>query len=245
MTPADFVVTHVPHSGLDMPQEEMKFFLRSDRSMRFLAFEIADIYTDRIFNIGTDMLVCPTSRLIVDVERFLDDSQEIMAERGLGAIYSNYYDGTLLRRKLNDEDRKELIQKYYIPHHEKLEAVVREKVEQYGECLIIDGHSFSDKPFKLDLDQNPDRPDICIGTDDVHTPSGLRDRVIDGFTAKGYDVKENSPYSGTIVPLSMYGDKRVSSIMIEINKKLYMNGRTEKSGMIQKLRQDIREILLH
>lgn len=37
----------------------------------------------------------------------------------------------------------------------------------------------------------------------------------------------NAPFSGTLVPLSRYRkDARVSSIMVEVNKGLYMDERT-------------------
>ncbi len=43
----------------------------------------------------------------------------------------------------------------------------------------------------------------------------------------GLHVRVNTPYSGAITPLCYYGkEKRVISVMIEINRKLYMNERT-------------------
>ena len=74
-----------------------------------------------------------------------------------------------------------------------------------------------------DPDQQPDRPDICIGTDEFHTPKELVACSTNYFIGLGYSVSMNSPYSGSIVPMRYYRkDKRVSSIMIEINRKLYL-----------------------
>ena len=42
------------------------------------------------------------------------------------------------------------------------------------------------------------------------------------FEAFGYRVAIDSPFSGTIVPLKHYHkDKRVESVMIEVNRSLY------------------------
>jgi N-formylglutamate amidohydrolase len=46
----------------------------------------------------------------------------------------------------------------------------------------------------------------------------------EGLSSKGYEVAINSPYSGTIVPLKhYYKEPRVSSVMIEVNRRLYSN----------------------
>jgi N-formylglutamate amidohydrolase len=44
---------------------------------------------------------------------------------------------------------------------------------------------------------------------------------------QGFSVDINKPYAGTLVPLKFYAkDKRVTSIMIEIRRDLYMDEQT-------------------
>ena len=71
------------------------------------------------------------------------------------------------------------------------------------------------------------RPDICIGTDAYHTPDSLTNLLKNNFEELGYSVKINSPFAGAIVP-SFYHEKepRVISVMIEVNRVLYMNEET-------------------
>lgn len=59
------------------------------------------------------------------------------------------------------------------------------------------------------------------------------------FEKNGYSTEINIPYSGTIVPLQLYGNKNISSIMIEINKKTYMNSKED----YKKLKETINELL--
>ena len=76
-------------------------------------------------------------------------------------------------------------------------------------------------------DQDPIRPDICVGTDPFHTPPTLTDSIEQFFRTLGWTVYRDTPYKGTYVPLQFYGkDKRVASIMIELNRKLYMDEET-------------------
>lgn len=67
------------------------------------------------------------------------------------------------------------------------------------------------------------RPDFNIGTDAYHATESLRNFSLDFFETKGYSILENDPYAGAITPLKYYQkDKRIKSIMLEINRKLYM-----------------------
>ncbi|HUW09229.1 MAG TPA: N-formylglutamate amidohydrolase [Anaerolineae bacterium] len=68
------------------------------------------------------------------------------------------------------------------------------------------------------------RPDICIGTDDYHTPAQLQQTALEAFGSLGWRVWLNRPYAGTMVPWSFYGkDARVHPITVEVNRSLYMN----------------------
>lgn len=90
--------------------------------------------------------------------------------------------------------------------------------------MIIDCHSFPSTPLPYEEDQNPDRPEICIGTDSFHTSSWLEEKVAMGFDRLGFSVEINRPFAGSIVPMRYFQkDSRVSSVMIELNRKLYMD----------------------
>ena len=77
---------------------------------------------------------------------------------------------------------KNLLERYYIPHHQKLTDAVEESLLANDHCLIIDGHSFPALPLPYELNQTAFRPDFCIGTDDFHTPEELVTKFIKEFT---------------------------------------------------------------
>ncbi len=188
---------------------------------------VTDHFTEELFDLGAeaDRLVFPVSRLLVDPERFADDNDEPMALRGMGAVYVRTHNGKPLK---TDERREELMAEFYYPHHQALETWTQDKVQCNGHCLIIDAHSFPCNPLPCDRDQFGDRPDFCVGTSPFHTPPQLVLTVKASLEAMGYRVWIDKPYSGTIVPMSAFGkDARVASIMIEVNRRLYMN---EESG---------------
>ena len=96
-------------------------------------------------------------------------------------------------------------------------------LEEHDRCLIIDGQSFPSKALPYEINSEAARPDFCLGTDDFHTAEKLVGGVESELQRLGYSTVRNEPFSGTIVPLKYYRkDQRVQSLMIEINRKLYV-----------------------
>jgi N-formylglutamate amidohydrolase len=187
---------------------------------------MTDWFTDELFSLPAheaSTIRFPVSRLVVDPERFVDDAQEPMAVRGMGVIYTKTADGHPPRALPTPEERRELLDRFYHPHHQRLVEAVQGAVDRNRACLVIDCHSFPSVALPCDLDQAPDRPDICIGTDSFHTPDWLAPLAADRFVAAGLTVAVNRPYSGALVPAAFYGrDRRVSSLMIEVSRRRYM-----------------------
>lgn len=204
---------------------------------------MTDWYTDELYINGIGIpIVAPISRIVCDTERFRDDADEPMARIGMGVCYTKTHD---LKKTIPwDNGHKEwAIHNIYDIHHTNLELAVDRVLHEHGRALILDCHSFHPSPLPYEPDQNPDRPDICIGTDPFHTPEELAEQAEKFFKGKGYSVRINSPYSGTIVPLKhLNKDKRVLSLMIELNRGLYLKeGTNEKNSYFPTLRDHLRE----
>lgn len=249
MTPVDnipgWVLFHVPHNSLSIPDDVRDQFILDDASLQTELVTMTDhltkeLYCDRIAL--SQVIEASVSRLVVDVERFEDDKHEAMAERGMGAVYKMTSNLSPLRRPISPSERDTLIKKYYKTHHEKLSTTTDDVLSNHGRALIIDCHSFPSKKLPYELDEeNVDRPDICIGTDFFHTPYFLEHAFVKAFESFGFSVGVNSPFSGAIVPLKHYQkDNQVESIMLETNRRLYLNEATgEKSDNFANVKKNI------
>ncbi len=225
------VIIHIPHASSAIPEGEVRHLVPTGEGLRRELLRMTDWYADDLFELGSQAsrLVFPFSRLVVDPERFVDDRREPMAAKGMGAIYIRTSDGLPLRAAVDAVERRRLLQRYYAPHHEKLQQLVRTALEASGHCLIIDGHSFPSRALPCDEDQAALRPDICIGTDPFHTPDRLRRAAVSAFSDPGWRVELNRPHAGSIVPMNCYRqDRRVQSVMVEVNRGLYMDESTGK-----------------
>jgi len=225
-----FSILHVPHASRVIPPEARASILLSDENLNRELIRMTDSFTDELFQGGSSPatpVIFPVSRLVVDPERFLDDADEPMIGRGMGAVYTRTSDGDLLRKEGNTPERDRLIAEYYHPHHQHLTEAVQATLDRRGSCLIIDCHSFSSVPLPHEQDQSPDRPDICLGTDGYHTPDTLEALALNLFTESGFRSLLNRPFAGALVPMKFYHrDRRVRAIMVEVNRCLYMDEAT-------------------
>lgn len=221
------IILHIPHSRPDIPDDVRSDILLNDADLRRELLKMTDWYTEELFDVGIgSAIVYPVSRLVADPERFVDDKKEPMSKKGMGAVYTRTSDGAILRQ-IDSAARADLVRRFYRPHHERLERAVTDILENHIQCLIIDCHSFSSTPLPHEHNQTTSRPDICLGTDSFHTPEGLVRAVETACRADGLVSKRNSPFRGTLVPSGSYHkDERVRSIMIEVNRSLYIDEAT-------------------
>jgi N-formylglutamate deformylase len=237
-------IVHIPHSSTLIPVEFEEQFLLGPRQLDDEVLRLTDWFTDEIFGgmSGCRDVVFPVSRLVLDPERFENDDEELMSKLGLGVIYTATSGLEKLRRELSASEREVLLERFYRPHHRQLNLQTRALLEQHGECLLLDAHSFPRKLLPYELNPGGCRPEICIGTDEYHTPDGLVDVAVREFEQAGFTVSLNQPFSGALVPSDFYRrDKRVHALMIELRRDLYMDELTgQKLPEFNEKRQRVR-----
>ncbi len=172
------------------------------------------------------------------MEKFSNDSKEEMSKYGMGVIYAKTNQSKNLINP-NDNYKKSILNKYYFPYHNKLNYLVNNALRTNKKTILIDCHSFSKEIIMNGKTSN--LPDICIGYNDYfEKDEQLLKITLNYFSNLGYNVAVNYPYSGAMIPncLMKNRNKNFASIMIEINKNLYMNG-LKKSQNFSKLKNEI------
>lgn len=219
----DKLLIHVPHSSLALPEEFMTrvLFKREEilRENKFLCDLKVENFIPKDFK---STVIFPYSRMFCDVERFRSDELESMAKLGMGAVYKKDTNGIDFI-EYDEEYKNYVLDNFYDKHHFELENTVEEIINSYGTCEIIDLHSFSDL-MVYKLFKRSENPDICIGVEESFCDYELVELTKSYFEKLRYSVKINYPYQGSLVPTKYYFslDKRVKSLMIEINKRVYL-----------------------
>ena len=219
------VVIHVPHSSRLIPHGIRADLMLTDQELAAELDEATDTATDEIalaalvhVRVRPTIVINQLSRLVMDPERFPDG--DLAEAFGRGAVYTRTCSGAPMRAEAYPR-RAELIEAYFRPYADAVTAAVADRLNVCGRAVVIDLHSYPEKPSAFE-DSSVARPPLCIGTDPRHTPGWLIAAARGAFASLG-EIAENTPYSGTYVPLRHYGiDDRVSSVTIELRRDTYL-----------------------
>lgn len=218
------IVAWIPHTGTFLPNV--------DKSQKFAplrenALLLADEQVDKLYPFLSNKIMSDYSRFVVDLERYLDDSQEEMAQRGMGYLYNRLIDGTLFNRAVFGGNA------YYTQYYKHKHLQLKQAIENIGDgAVLLDLHSFNPFPLACDIDTRPGRPDICLGfnTGLTKPDDALLHRLKNTFEERGLKVAVNTPFSG-----AMTADTHIKykSLMIEINKKCYLENRVRPQDVVR------------
>ncbi|MBQ8891994.1 MAG: N-formylglutamate amidohydrolase [Bacilli bacterium] len=222
----NYVLFHIPHSLLKIPKQFWAICIKDKDYISSSNLFMCDFLTDKLVPNKCHKLIFKYSRLFCDVEKFKDDKKEIMFQKGMGVIYTQDCDNIITNP--NYEYKNKVLKSYYDKHHNKLDKIVTNIINQNKKCIIIDLHSYSDEMVKK-LFNIKNTPDICIGIDNNYTSKELIDFTIKHFKQYNYSIDINNPYVGTIIPNKFINKKedKLLSIMIEINKRIYLNSKND------------------
>jgi len=198
------IVLNIPHCSTKTVLEEW-----DSKEIIDEVYKWTDLFADVLFE---PQLLSPdydivsvkgtVSRFTCDFERLVNDPLDKI---GQGIIYTQF---GKFKREISEQRKQEIMDTIYYPYIEQLKSKLTDK------SLLIDCHSFPTEVAR-DIDVN-------LGfNEDWSKPN---DEIIaligDYFKSNGFNIGVNFPYSNSISPECAF---TYPSIMIELNKKLYLN----------------------
>ena len=237
------IILHIPHSSLKLPKDFYKDKFISKQEIDQFNYEMCDFSIDKIFsNNRFKTITAPLSRIYCDVEKFADDNLEEYSKFGLGVIYTKTNNGKLFFNP-SDKYKLEVLDKYYVKFHTLLNNEVLKHINKQN-VILIDCHSFSQKTI-MDNNKKANLPDVCIGVNNTYVSKNLTKTVYDYFSNLGYKTQINYPYSGAMIPHYFFknASSKLFTIMVEINKNLYMENDKTNKYKIKTLNKQINALL--
>lgn len=236
------LVVDVSRSGREYPTD-----MRTNVSFNAI-HDNASMYVDEIWadtpRVGGTMLYALFPHMFIDANRHeLDIDPELVelpwpvpldpyvSKRGLGLIKSkSRYGEPVQERKLTFDEVEDRLNRYHRPYHRELKAVIDRAKSAFGRVYHLSCHCMSAIGAPTHPDAGQERPDFCVGNDargNKTSSAEFIEHVADLFRKQGFSCTVNFPYGGGEIN-RRYGepDNGVESILVEINKKRFMDVNT-------------------
>lgn len=233
------VVVEVPHAGLSVPPHFATNLLASARAIaRDADLFVDELYADTVL-VGATVLASRVSRYVVDLNRAETDVDGEAVENAPSAPRAPR--GVIWRLTTDNErclaaplKRKELearLDEIYRPYHEALGKVIEDKLERFGVCVLLAGHSMPSVGRSGHGDTNLERADVVPGTQGRTTAhAALIDVVERHVKETGLSIKHDEPYRGGYATRH-WGrpSEGVHAVQVEIARRLYM----DEAGLVK------------
>lgn len=226
------VIVEVPHAGLLVDAQALSTLVAPALAIG----RDADLYVDELYadapDAGATLLTANVSRYVCDLNRSEHDVDRdtVLGSSGRssphGLIWRSTTDNrAAIARPLPRTELERRLALYYRPYHDKLEELVRDRLDRYGFVIVVSGHSMPSRGRDGHSDPGRERADVVPGTRQRTTASAA---VIDAAEQVArrfhFGVAHDDPYRGGHTTVR-YGRPAagIHAIQIELNRRLYMD----------------------
>lgn len=149
-----------------------------------------------------------------------------VSKSGLGLLKTlSRYGEKLQERKLTVAEVTARLDRYYRPYHRELAAIIDRQRSAHGFFYQLTCHCMSAVGAPTHADAGKERMDFCLGNlRGASSSADFIEFIAAVIRAQGYSCSVNTPYTGGELN-RRYGtpDGTAESVMIEINKKRFMD----------------------
>jgi N-formylglutamate amidohydrolase len=234
------VVVASPHSGRHYPRSFLRDSMLDERSIRSSEDAFMDMLVEAAPRLGAPLLAAEFPRAYIDLNRSPDEldpgvidgvGRAVQTPRissGLGVIPRVVANGrAIYRGKLSRAEAEERISRIWHPYHARLDALMHEAHDRFGEASVLDFHSMPHEALDSVARPGTRRPEVVLGDRfGASARSDLVDAIEAAFLDEGLVVSRNAPFAGAFVA-QRYGrpSRGWHAVQIEIDRSLYMNER--------------------
>jgi N-formylglutamate amidohydrolase len=226
------VIVEVPHAGLDLDAEALSTLVAPASAIG----RDADLYVDELYadapDCGATLLAARMSRYVCDLNRSEHDVDRDTVQGATGRASphgliwrSTTENRAAIARPLARTELERRLQAYYRPYHDKLDALVRDRLDRHGFVILVSGHSMPSRGRDGHDDPGRERADIVPGTRQRSTAAAAVIEATEQVAARFHlGLAHDDPYRGGHTTVR-HGRPAagVHAIQIEISRKLYMD----------------------
>ncbi|NJO13243.1 MAG: N-formylglutamate deformylase [Gammaproteobacteria bacterium] len=220
------LLASIPHTGLYLPPDIAAQFATPAMGTGVMAdWHLHELYAF-LPALGIDVLHATHHRFVVDLNRPPDATPLYPGRFETALVPTETFQGEPIWSVPPDaaqiERRRE---QFHRPYHAALEQRLREKVQRFGRCYLIDLHSVESRASRL---HGRLQQDVYLGDRDGKTcDPWFTALVADLFAQQGLKVSLNNPYKGGYIT-AHYSHPNggpidaVQTLQVEMCQYLYM-----------------------
>jgi len=237
-SPTTSIIFSSPHSGRDYAWAFLRQTVLDERTIR----SSEDAFIDLLFGDaplhGAPLIVALAPRAFVDLNRDAEELDPAVIEgarlsghnprinSGLGVIPRVVANGrAIYRGKIELVEARARIAQYWKPYHKRLQTLLDEAHDRFGESILIDCHSMPREALESVTAGGKPRPEVVLGDRfGASAAPDVVDRIEAAFQAAGLRVGRNAPFAGAYIT-QRYGRpaRRQHAVQVEIDRSLYMD----------------------
>ena len=225
------IILSIPHCGVEFPNEIKDTYLEGQlKKLDDTDWFLQDLYSFAS-EMGITIIHAKYHRWVIDLNRDIK-SKPLYTDGRLitGLCPTTDFKGNLIYKAAQEPTQAEIkrrLEVYYWPYYNKIQALLDERKQQFGEVLLWDGHSIRKNVPTI---QKEDFPEMILGNNDRKTASDtLIDVALKSLKKGPYQVSHNYPFKGGHIT-RYFGSKisKVNALQLEMNKILYMDDKEIK-----------------
>jgi N-formylglutamate amidohydrolase len=253
------VVFASPHSGRDYPWAFLRRSVLDERAIRSSEDAFVDLLFEAATDFGAPLLAANAPRAFIDLNRSAEELDPALIEdirksthnprvtSGLGVIPRVVANGrSIYRGKLPLAEAQARLRDHWRPYHDRLQSLLDESRETFGEAILIDCHSMPHEAIDSIGTSGVPHPQIVLGDRFGAAASGdIVERIEAAFATAGLRVVRNTPFAGAYTA-QHYGrpSRGQHVIQVEIDRSLYMNERLVRpNGNFQSFQALMRSVM--
>jgi len=220
------IVISVPHCGLEIPEE-----LKGDYvDYQLESLDDADWFVHDLYNFASEMgitvIYAKYHRWLIDLNRDVKSVPLYNDGRLITGLCSttDFFGKPIYKegKTPNQQEVDRRLTTYFWPYYSKVEALLDECKEEFGEVLLWDAHSI--RKLVPTIQKDP-FPDMILGNDNLTTASQKVINTAFNQLAEGeYQINHNTPFKGGHIT-RYFGnpENNINALQLEMNKVLYMD----------------------
>ncbi|MDB3905068.1 N-formylglutamate amidohydrolase [Crocinitomicaceae bacterium] len=221
------ILLSIPHCGTAFPEEIMNHY----KTSKIIQPDDTDWYLEKLYDfaneLGITVIEAIYSRWVIDLNRTPENKSLYDDGRIITSLcpVTDFKGDPLYISAQHEPTNKEIqrrLHKYYEPYHEKIDLILDELRNEFGNVLFWDAHSIRRNVSTI---QKDDFPDLILGNNDGKTASSkIIENALNSLQKSNLTVKHNHPFKGGFLTRSK-GDpeNNIHALQLEMSKDLYMS----------------------